>query len=135
MLLLADRRGRLQIAFGFLFAASLCATVLGYSLQAAFHNAVTSFGVEGYVGHNFITTTWVMTALSLCSAVFWMMSMCCCSGRTKSVMDNKGKAKGTKAEHTGGSYQRVASPYQGGATPLTYGGGKPVPGYEPMRHA
>lgn len=109
--------------------------MLAYALKGAFKGSLNQFGVEGFVGHNFITTTWVMTVLSLCSAVFWMMSMCCCSGRTKKVMDNKGKTKGTKVEHTGGSYQRVASPYQGGSTPPTYGGGKPVPGYEPMRHA
>ncbi|KAF8253742.1 hypothetical protein K440DRAFT_575643 [Wilcoxina mikolae CBS 423.85] len=122
-----------DVAFGFLLTASLCSTILAYSLAGAYSKTVNLFGVRATVGKHFISTTWFCTAFAFAAAIFWMMSMCCCSGRTKNVMDNKGKAKGTKVERTGGGYERVASPYQGTTTPLSYGA-KPVPGYEPMRH-
>ncbi|KAI5810526.1 SUR7/PalI family-domain-containing protein [Pyronema omphalodes] len=123
-----------DLSFCFLFVASLCSSVLAYSLRGAYTKAFDAFGVEAVVGRRFITTTWVATIFSLGAAIFWMMSMCCCSGRKKKIMEDQPGP--TMVQHTGsGGYHRVSDPYGGASTtPLPYGAPKPAPGYEPMRH-
>lgn len=83
--------------------------------------------------------TWLATAFAFGSALFWFMSMCCCSGRTSRVMGDTGKKRGgaTKIERTPYTYERVASPYIGGSESKTSVPMQPygqTPAYEPMRH-
>ena len=108
-------------------------------MKTAFNN--NSLHVVAEVGQNWISATWVATVFSFAASVFWMMSMCCCSGRTSKVMGTDKKGKGTKAEHTPYTYQRVESPtaYKGhgesGTPMLPFHAAQPKPaGFEPMRH-
>lgn len=132
-----------QAAFLFILAGSICSTVLSYSLKGAFNKAFDSFGVSCTIGSQWQTTTWTATAFALAASVFWMMSTCCCSGRTSKVMGHrepKGK-RAMKAERTPHTYERVASPYMGHnaeesgqSVPMQPYGAHQKPGFEPMRH-
>jgi hypothetical protein len=131
-----------DIAFGFLLVASICATVLAYSLKGAFNKAFDSFGVDATVGNSWISTTWIATAFAFAASVFWMMSMCCCSGRASRVMGDREGKRAMKVERTPYTYERVASPYLGGAgnaphtaVPMQTYGVEPKPGFEPMRQS
>ncbi|KAI5805035.1 SUR7/PalI family-domain-containing protein [Geopyxis carbonaria] len=121
-----------DVAFLFLLVASSCATAISYSLKGAFNKAYDEWGLKIIVGQKFMSVTWFCVAAALAASIFWTMSMCCCSGRTSAVMNNKKRA-GTKAEHTGG-YQRVASPYTGSTSSVPMQPYGARPGMEPMRH-
>jgi len=87
-------------------------------------------------------TTWLAVAFSWGAAIFWLFSVCCCSGRS----GNDGKNKRVNVEKTPYTYERVASPYLGQsahANPnrASTGGGVPLQSvgqggkaYEPYRH-
>ncbi|KAA8913758.1 SUR7/PalI family-domain-containing protein [Sphaerosporella brunnea] len=132
-----------DIAFGFLLTASVCATALAYSLKGAFNKAFDSFGVDSTIGQHWMRTTWMATIFAAAAGVFWMMSMCCCSGRTRRVMGHDGPAggknkggMGMRVERTG--YERVgASPLMAQhEVPMHPYGAPPAhkPGFEPLRH-
>lgn len=122
-------------AFVFLLAASICVTSLAYAIKGAFNKAFDSFGVEATVGRSWISATWVATLFSFGAAVFWMMSMCCCSGRRDRVMSGKTEKKKPK-----GSYSRLNNEgsAKGGVQPPvpmhSYGFPQENTAYEPMRH-
>jgi len=124
-----------NVAFLFLLIGSCCATGLTYGLKGAFNKAFDEFGVEAFVGNNFMVATWASTGLAFVACLFWLMSTCCCSGKTSKVMDKKGKGR-TKVERAPYTYERVASPYLGtsGPTPVSQPHGV-QPGFEPLRHA
>ena len=96
-------------------------------------------------------TTWLAVAFSLAASVFWLFSVCCCSGRSGN--DRVGRSsKRVKVEDTPYTYERVASPYlgqnangneraqkgkSGGGVPLGgmgQGQGSKAHSYEPYRH-
>jgi hypothetical protein len=112
-------------------------TVVAYGYKGAFNELSEDFGVTVTVGPKFIPATWVLTIFSLASAFFWLFSTCCCSGRTRKVMNTEGKKGGLlPVQRTPYTYERVASPYQPGGVPLQPYGGAPNhgPAMEPMRH-
>lgn len=130
-------------AFLFILAGSICSTALSYSLKSAFNKAFDSFGVSCTIGSQWQSATWAATVFALAASVFWMMSTCCCSGRTSKVMGQREpKGKGAmKAERNPYTYERVASPYigqTGGEThqnvPMQPFGAHHKQGFEPMRH-
>jgi len=121
----------------FTFAASLTATILFSTLSAAFNNALKPYGIHGKVGQTFLRITWLAVAFSFGAGFFWLLSVCCCSGR--SPYGGKKDSKRVKVEKTPYTYERVGSPYlgpqQGGQNvPLTdLGPGKKASAYEPFR--
>lgn len=133
-------------ACAFLFIASLCATILGYSLKGAINKTQDEFGVKAYVGTKFISATWVCWLFSFGATVFWLFSTCCCSGRTQRVMgDRKAAKKGSMLPvvRTPYTYERVSSPSPYAVKGAHHGTSDnslpmhPYPGgtsYEPMRH-
>lgn len=83
-----------------------------------------------------LTTTWLAVAFSFAATIFWLASICCCSGR--SGVDRNTRTK----------YERVESPYLGQSGNVHKGGSVPLAGgvglaperagksfaYEPYRH-
>lgn len=111
------------------------ATIVAYGYKGAFNELSEDFGVTVAVGKKFIPITWVLTVFSLGAAFFWLFSTCCCSGRTRKVMQSD--AKRSSALPLGRqpyTYERVDSPHQHGSVPMqTYGGPPAFGGREPMR--
>lgn len=125
-----------NVSFGFLFIASCCSTAISYSFVGALNKGFKDFKIDATVGQKWLMTTWIATAFAFAASLFWLLSTCCCSGRTNKVMDTKGKesTKSVKVEHTPYTYERVASPYTGGSNVSLKEYGYKKPGFEPMRH-
>ncbi|KAI9797077.1 MAG: hypothetical protein M1833_005682 [Piccolia ochrophora] len=125
----------------FIIGASGAATGLYVALMGTVNGALKEYGVKASLGQSMMTTTWLAVAFSVAAGLFWVISICCCSGR-----NDKKKVKVEKTPYT---YERVASPYlghsgnaapmhqqQGGAVPMQnmqYGQKKGA--YEPYRNA
>jgi len=83
-----------------------------------------------------LAVVWLLVAFSIASGFFWMISTCCCSG--------KSPHKKVVVEKTPYTYERVASPYMGArdAPPAVHAGpgmhssghGTSGSAYEPYRH-
>lgn len=140
-----------DIASFFLLVGSIISTSMFFSLKAAFNKVLTDFHVKAEVGGPMMSITWLAFAFSFGASFFWLLSTCCCSGRTSRVMKSGPAGKGAN-DH---GYQRVGSPYAGinpGPAPLFndpmhgYSHGQPAYGqnnvemghvqhpFEPMRH-
>lgn len=148
----------------FAFASSLTATILFAVLTGALKTVLDPYNIKISLGTHALAVTWLGTAFSLGATLFWLFSVCCCSGKSnphhrsnKGALWNAepkgqgyndyGRGRGLKVEKTGG-YERVGSPFIGGhdadTVPLTnypqqptgYGRGMHPGGqYEPFRHA
>lgn len=126
----------------FLLAGSIIAIALFATLKTVLnHELEDDYGIHTSIGHEGYVTTWVGTAFAVGAAFFWLLSVCCCSGRSPYNPASK-DARRTRAEKTPYTYERVGSPYlgpQGGqAVPLTdmSGGAKSAhrqTAYEPFR--
>ena len=82
-----------------------------------------------------LSVVWLGVAFSVASTFFWLISICCCSG--------KSPHKKVQVEKTPYTYERVASPYLGAsdpnsmqmhATPMPVAKGQQSGAYEPFRH-
>lgn len=129
-------------------------TIMFTVLKTAFNKVIDTFGIKATVGHQMLQLTWIAVAFAVGASFFWMLSTCCCSGRTSRVMNNnnpKGHNKdlGVQAPY---SYERVPSPFKTNQTPAygqpygqqqyghnvpmnDYGHNQHQTSYEPMRHA
>ncbi|EME49275.1 hypothetical protein DOTSEDRAFT_163502 [Dothistroma septosporum NZE10] len=143
----------------FTIAAVLTSTILFSVLVSALNKALKDYGIRLTLGHSALTTCWLAVAFSWGATLFWLFSVCCCSGRSNPHhKSNKGGLwnaepkgqgyRGLTVEKTGGGgdYERVASPYVGGhhddQVPLQNFAAQPAghghqqgAGYEPYRHA
>lgn len=146
----------------FTIAAVLTSTILFAVLVSALNEALKDYGIKLTLGHHVLVVSWLAVAFSWGATLFWLFSVCCCSGRSnphhrsnkgglwnaepkgQGYGDN-GRGRGLKVEKTGGGYERVASPYIGGhhddQVPLHDYGAQPAgfnphqgAGYEPYRH-
>ncbi|KAF2834295.1 hypothetical protein M501DRAFT_1009727 [Patellaria atrata CBS 101060] len=116
-------------------AASATSTALYGSLTGAFNTVLKPYHIKGELGHKMMVVTWLAVAFSFGAGLFWLISTCCCSG--------KSDKKRVKVEKTPYTYERVASPYlghreqHGGSHEMHNMGpqqtGK-VSAYEPFRH-
>jgi hypothetical protein len=110
------------------------------------------YGVEFDLNGRALALTWLAVVFIWIATLFWMFSICCCSGRSNPHhRSNKGgmwvedDERAVAARYRGteklgsGSYQRVASPYLGNASsehvplqsyPQPMGGASP----QPARH-
>jgi hypothetical protein len=127
----------------FIFLAALTSTITFAVLAGAFDSVLKSYDIKAVVGKSMLTTTWLAVAFSWAAGIFWLMSVCCCSGRSNSPANRP-----TRAEKTPYTYERVASPFgaPGGAAaagnrtsdvplkPMQYNEPYKQNAYEPYRH-
>ncbi|OJD18128.1 hypothetical protein AJ78_01846 [Emergomyces pasteurianus Ep9510] len=138
----------------FFFATAITATAMYAALTAAVNASLKPYNVHASLGKNMFAILWLGVAFSLASGVFWLFSVCCCSGRSPYNHSNGGsngmggrRNRGITAEKTPYTYERVSDPYggagSGGAAPFmpTAAGNGPPAGvsgrdtaYEPFRH-
>lgn len=134
-----------QVSAFFIIAASITATAMFSTLLGSFNQVFKAYGIKATLGPEMMRTTWLAVAFALGAAFFWLLSVCCCSGR--SPYGGKKDTKRVKVEKTPYTYERVGSPFlgpQGGAS--AYGGaqGQQIPmhnlgpsgrgsAYEPFR--
>ncbi|PGH02358.1 hypothetical protein GX51_04666 [Blastomyces parvus] len=148
----------------FLFAAAITATAMYAALTAAINTSLKPYNVRATLGKNMFATLWLAVAFSLASGLFWLFSVCCCSGRSPYSHSGSngsgsggiigGGRRGTRgsagltAEKTPYTYERVSDPYGGAGAGAGAGapfmpaaaGGPPASAngrdmaYEPFRH-
>ncbi|KAF2691895.1 hypothetical protein K458DRAFT_325620 [Lentithecium fluviatile CBS 122367] len=120
----------------FYFSAAVTATAMYGSLVAVFESVLKPYNIKATLGKNMLATLWLGVAFALASGFFWLISTCCCSG--------KSDRKKVVVEKTPYTYERVASPYMGAsgnahqmhdlpAHPVA-GHGTSGSAYEPFRH-
>jgi hypothetical protein len=106
--------------------------VLFATLTGALETILHPYGIKLSMGDHALVVTWLSVLFSWAATLFWLFSVCCCSGRSNPHhRSNKGglwaaepkgqgygdygrAGRGLKVEKTGG-YERVASPYLGHA--------------------
>ncbi|KAF4221247.1 hypothetical protein CNMCM8980_003281 [Aspergillus fumigatiaffinis] len=134
------------VSFLFITAASVTSTALFTVLKGTFNAALKDYGIKGYMGKNIYVATWLAVAFSLAGSLFWIISSCCCSGR--SPYHGSSKTRGVTAEKAPYTYEPLGP--QANQTPAAFGNtsyppppahGNQVPmqnmrnnAYEPFRH-
>lgn len=119
----------------FILAATVTATALYGVFIGTVDTTLKPYNVKASFGRSMMITTWLAALFSLAAGLFWLFSVCCCSGRSPYSHDKKSKR--VVAEKTPYTYERVGSPYRGGATGPALGGAAPATresAYEPFRH-
>jgi hypothetical protein len=119
----------------FILAATVSATALYGVLIAAVNTGLKPYNIKAAFGRSMMITTWLATLFSLAAGLFWLFSVCCCSGRSPYSHDKKNKR--VVVEKTPYTYERVGSPYRGSATVPAHGAAAPTSrdmAYEPFRH-
>jgi hypothetical protein len=142
----------------FTVAANLTATVLFATVTEALKDVLKPYNIRLTLGERVYIVGWLGAAFSVGATLFWLFSVCCCSGRSNPHHKDKkgglwnaepkipdyGDEHAMKVEQAGGAYERVESPYVSGHdnVPMqTYQKpAEPYPtgqqnGYEPYRHA
>ncbi|KAH7127048.1 SUR7/PalI family-domain-containing protein [Dendryphion nanum] len=118
----------------FILGAAAAVTAIYASLVAVFHTVFQPYKIKASLGSQMLATLWLGVAFSVASGFFWLISICCCSG--------KSPHKKVAAEKTPYTYERVASPYLGaressghqlGAVPPASGHGTSGNAFEPYR--
>ncbi|RJE23686.1 integral membrane protein [Aspergillus sclerotialis] len=122
-----------------------CVTTLVSGVALLFTAAAfKSYGISGSIGKNMFAATWLAVVFALGACLFWLISSCCCSGRSPYNNRNK-NTRGVSAEKAPYTYEPLGpdsrTPY--GAYNTSYppapGNNVPMhdmgrPGYEPYRH-
>lgn len=121
-----------SVSLLFIIAASVTSTVLFAVVKDAFNKNLNDYGIKGTMGHSIYVTTWLAVAFSLAASVFWMLSSCCCSGKS----DRNRRVTVEKAPYT---YERVGDAFAHGANQQPTGHNVPMQNmkntaYEPYRH-
>ncbi|KAK5365835.1 hypothetical protein LTR20_009557 [Exophiala xenobiotica] len=103
-------------------AAAMALLVLGASITATAVYIVVKgtlnetlkkdYGIKSEVGTRVLSVTWIGSAFAVGAAFFWLLSVCCCSGRSPYNPGSR-EARRTRAEKTPYTYERVGSPYLG----------------------
>lgn len=119
-------------AFFFLLVGNAIMTAIYAAITEGFKRGLKDFGVVAHLNTRVLIIAWIGVVFSLASAVFWMFSACCCSGRSSRIMGTTHNGTSEKAPY---SYEAVATPYQSKSNHNV--GVAPVhnAGYEPYRHA
>ena len=113
----------------FILAAASTATAVYAALVGVFESVLKPYNIRATMGKQMLSVVWLAVAFGVASGLFWLFSVCCCSG--------KSAHKKVSVEKTPYTYERVASPafpaqqntgYVGGA-----GHGQSGTAYEPFR--
>lgn len=91
----------------FMIAAASTSTALYGTLTGVFHSVLEPYNIKSSMSTKMLSWLWVGVAFSIASGFFWLISVCCCSG--------KSGHKKVVVEKTPYTYERVASPYMGGS--------------------
>ena len=116
----------------FTLAASGVATALFVTIDDVLNKFLKPYEVQSSLGGDVLRTTWAGTVFALGAGLFWLLSVCCCSGRSpwhkdergygfrgvtgSGFNDDGGDGRGRrriKVEKTPYTYERVGSPYLG----------------------
>lgn len=89
----------------FIIAAASTSTALYGSLISIFRTVLDPYNIEASWSARMLSILWIGVAFSIGSGFFWLISVCCCSG--------KSGHKKVIVEKTPYTYERVASPYMG----------------------
>lgn len=114
----------------FAIAAAATATGVYGVLTGVFRTALEDYEIEASMGNKMLQVMWLGVAFSIVSGLFWLLSVCCCSG-------SSGHKKAL-VEKTPYSYERVASPAFGQSghqlqTAPAFKQGQSGTAYEPYR--
>ena len=123
-------RGYVQVSTFFTVAAVLTSTILFGTVVGAFKTLLHPYHVQLSLGTHSLILNWLAVAFSVGATLFWLLSVCCCSGRSNPhhrsnkgglwQAESKGQGYGdfrgrggVRVEKTGGGYERVGSPVWG----------------------
>ncbi|KAK4940433.1 hypothetical protein LTR10_019416 [Elasticomyces elasticus] len=96
-----------------MIGASVTVTAVYIILKGALNDALKKdYGIVSTIGTKVLSVTWIGTAFAVGAGFFWLLSVCCCSGRSP-YHKNRDEARRTRAEKTPYTYERVGSPYLG----------------------
>lgn len=70
------------VACVFTLGASITATVLFVIMKGLVEGGLKVYGITGNLGHNMFAATWLAVLFAVAAWVFWLFSVCCCSGRS-----------------------------------------------------
>ncbi|KAF4311525.1 Actin cortical patch SUR7/pH-response regulator PalI [Botryosphaeria dothidea] len=126
-----------SVATIFTIAASITSTALYGTLVGVFNSVFKAYNIKASMGGRMMAVTWLATAFSIAAGLFWVLSVCCCSGKS-----DKRPGRKMTVEKTPYTYERVHSPFGGahqqqatGTMPLRdMQGNKAQTAYEPFRH-
>ncbi|CAO2657366.1 Nn.00g034920.m01.CDS01 [Neocucurbitaria sp. VM-36] len=90
----------------FAIAAAATATAMYGALVGVFESVLKPYNIDASMGTKMLSVLWLGVAFSIASGFFWLISVCCCSG--------KSPHKKVVVEKTPYTYERVASPAFGG---------------------
>lgn len=97
----------------FFLAGSIISTALFITLKGILNKELKDdYGIETTFGKDIYIVSWIGTAFAVGGGFFWLLSVCCCSGRSPYNQRDHGSRK-TRAEKTPYTYERVGSPYLG----------------------
>lgn len=121
-------------------AGASTSTALYGTIVGALNTSLEPYNMNATVGRRMLSTTWLAAAFSIGAGLFWVISTCCCSGKSS---DKKGGRKGTSVEKGPYTYERVGGffgaknntreAHHDDNVPLRPMGGQHS-GYEPYRH-
>jgi len=86
----------------FALAAAITATAVYGTVTGVFKTVLEPYNIDASMGSRMLATLWIAVAFSIASGFFWLISICCCSG--------KSPHKKIAVEKTPYTYERVASP-------------------------
>ncbi|KAH9868361.1 hypothetical protein J1614_007433 [Plenodomus biglobosus] len=115
----------------FALAAAATATAIYGTLTGVFKSVLEPYNIDASMGSQMLSVLWLAVAFSIASGLFWLASVCCCSG--------KSPHKKVVVEKTPYTYERVSSPAFGQQQPQQtgYAGaahtGQAPTAYEPFR--
>lgn len=120
------------VGFLFLLVGNSIMTAIYAAINEGFKRGLKDFGVVAHLNKRTVIIAWVGVAFSFASALFWMFSTCCCSGRSSRIMGTTHNSTSEKAPY---SYEAVATPYQSKSNHSVSAAPVQTAGYEPYRHA
>ena len=96
--------------------ATILATAMFIVLRTALnHNLEDDYDIKSSTSNSGLIVSWLACAFATAAGFFWLLSVCCCSGRSpyhKDAYGGGGRGR-TRAEKTPYTYERVGSPYMG----------------------
>jgi SUR7/PalI family len=142
------------VATLFTILAAVTSTILFSTLTGSFNTALRGYGIHLSVGTKMLALEWIAVAFSLGAAMFWFISICCCSGKSSHPLSRdaynsrvrRGEKAASAAPFGNRGYQPLGEGQQqwgGGAHAAghemdNFGGSSPYKGretaYEPFRH-
>ncbi|KXG45158.1 Actin cortical patch SUR7/pH-response regulator PalI [Penicillium griseofulvum] len=132
------------VSFLFTIGASLTSTIMFSIAKGSLGTALKVYGVDVGLGKNMYVATWLAVAFSFGATVFWMLSTCCCSGRSPYSHKDRHNTRSITAEKAPYTYEPIgaAHPPFGSQQPYTPQHGyttsyPPTPNYNndiPMTH-